>query len=198
MEPAMLHKLAALAQVVLVDLTLAGDNAVVVGLAVAGLPAGQRRPAILFGVIAATVLRIVLGAVTLQLLQIVGLLLAGGLLLLWVGWKMFRELRHDQAAVVEAGGSKTLMQAMVQIVLADLSMSLDNVLAVAGAAEGHVWVLVSGLALSVVLMGLAANLVADLLVRHRWLAWVGLLIVLYIALKLIWEGGHQVLAHLGG
>jgi YjbE family integral membrane protein len=198
MESILLHDLAALAQVLLIDITLAGDNAVVVGLAVAGLPPHQKRPAILVGIGAATVLRIVLGAVTLQLLEIVGLLLAGGILLLWVCWKMYRELRHQSAPHGEVTPVvKTLPQAMVQIVLADLSMSLDNVLAVAGAAGGNVWVLVTGLAISVVLMGLAASLVANLLERHRWIAWVGLLIVLYVALKLIWEGSHEVAGHFG-
>jgi YjbE family integral membrane protein len=197
MDPDLLRDIGALLQVLLVDLTLAGDNAIVVGLAVAGLPARQKRPAIIVGIAAATVLRILLGAVTLQLLQIVGLLLAGGVLLLWVCWKMFRELRRQHVATLGAQPSKTLMQAMIQIVLADVSMSLDNVLAVAGAAQGNVWVLVVGLAVSVVLMGAAANLVASLLERYRWIAWVGLLVVLYIALKMIWEGGHEVGHHLG-
>ena len=193
MNPTLLHELSALLQVLLVDITLAGDNAVVVGLAVAGLPARQKRPAILFGIAAATVIRIALGAVTLQLLAIVGLLLAGGLLLLFVCWKMYSDLRRN-AVAHDAKPTKTLRQAIVQIVLADLSMSLDNVLAVAGAADGSLWVLVVGLAFSVVLMGVAANFIARLLERHRWIAWVGLLVVLYIALKLIWEGGHDVLA----
>jgi YjbE family integral membrane protein len=199
MDAALLPQLSALLQVLLIDLTLAGDNAVVVGLAVAGLPAHQKRPAILVGIIAATVLRIALGAVTLQLLEIVGLLLAGGLLLLWVCWKMYRELRSGAQA--HAGGAapapKTLRAAMIQIVIADLSMSLDNVLAVAGAADGHIWVLVVGLAVSVVLMGVAASWIAGMLEKHRWIGWAGLLIVLYIALKLIWVGGHEVLIHLG-
>jgi YjbE family integral membrane protein len=190
-DPGLVHELGALLQVLLVDITLAGDNAVVVGLAVAGLPAHQKRPAILVGIGAATVLRIALGAVTLQLLQIVGLLLAGGLLLLWVAWKMYRELRSSDATH-EAAAPKSLGAAMLQIVLADLSMSLDNVLAVAGAADGHVWVLVVGLAVSVVLMGLASSLIARLIETQRWIAWVGLLVVLYIALKLIWQGGWEV------
>ncbi len=195
-DPGFVHELSALLQVLLVDITLAGDNAVVVGLAVAGLPAAQKRPAILVGIGAATLLRIALGAVTLQLLQIVGLLLAGGLLLLWVAYKMFRELRHTARSHV-VPPAKSLKAAMLQIVLADLSMSLDNVLAVAGAAQGHVWVLVAGLAVSVVLMGVAASFIAHLLEKHRWIAWVGLLVVLYIALKLIWEGGWEVAGHLG-
>ncbi len=187
----MLHQLAALLQIVLIDLTLAGDNAVVVGMAVSGLPVRQRRFAILVGIGAGAVLRILLGAVALQLLQIVGLLLAGGLLLLWVAWRMYRELRRTHRPAARSG-SKTLGTAMLQIVLADVSMSLDNVLAVAGAAEGHLWVLVAGLGLSVVLMGLAADAVARLLERQRWLAWVGLLIVLFVALRLVWVGGWEV------
>lgn len=191
----LLQELTALLQVLLIDLTLAGDNAVVVGLAVAGLPQHQKRMAIVVGIAGATVARIALGAVTLQLLEIVGLLLAGGLLLLWVCWKMYRELRGAGTAGHVVAAPKSLGQAMFQIVLADISMSLDNVLAVAGAAKGHVWVLVTGLAMSVVLMGVAANFVAGLLEKHRWVAWVGLLIVLYVALKMIWDGGHEVFFH---
>ena len=190
-DPGLAQELAAFAQVLLVDITLAGDNAVVVGLAVAGLPAHQKRPAILVGIGAATVMRIGLGAVTLQLLEIVGLLLAGGLLLLWVAYKMWRELQRPHLAA-ELAPVKSLRAAMLQIVLADLSMSLDNVLAVAGAADGHVWVLVVGLAVSVVLMGVASSMIAGLLERYRWIAWVGLVVVIYIALKLIWDGGHEV------
>lgn len=183
----------ALLQVLLIDLVLAGDNAIVVGLAVNGLPEQHRRRAIFLGVSAATVLRIIFALVTLRLLAIVGLLLAGGLLLLWVCWRMYRELRpaarHDTAA---PAAPKTLRAAMLQIVLADVSMSLDNVLAVAGAAREHPWILVLGLTISVVLMGAAASLVARLLDRYKWLAWVGLAIVLYIACKMIWEGSHEV------
>ncbi len=190
------HDLAALAQVLFVDLVLAGDNAVVVGLAVAGLPVAHRRRAILLGIGAATGMRIAMGAVALQLLAIVGLLLAGGLLLLWVAWKMARELRgHGGGASVLA--PKTLRAAVWQILIADLSMSLDNVLAVAGAAQGRLWVLVTGLAVSVVLMGVAASLIARMLSRYRWLGWVGLLVVLQIALKLIWDGAWQVARHVG-
>ena len=188
--------LLSLAQVVLIDVTLAGDNAVVVGLAVAGLPKRQRRLAILVGLAGAAALRIALGAVTVQLLAIVGLLLAGGLLLLWVVWKSFRELRHAPVAGA-AGPTKTMRQAMLQILLADVSMSLDNVLAVAGAADGRLWILAVGLVLSVLLMGVAAQAIAGLLERHRWLAWVGLGIVFWVALRLIWDGGLDVMAHLG-
>jgi len=183
--------LVALTQVIMIDVALAGDNAVVVGLAVAGLPPRQKRSAILLGIGGATVIRIALGAVALQLLEIIGLLLAGGVLLLWVCWRMYRELRRPHRAVT-AGGEKTLRQAMLQIVLADLSMSLDNVLAVAGAANDRLWILVTGLLLSVALMGLAANLIAGLLEKYRWISWVGLLIVVYVALAMIWHGGHEV------
>ena len=187
-------ELVALAQVLVIDLVLAGDNAIVVGLAVAGLPARQKSRAIMVGIGFATVLRIGLALVTLQLLAIVGLLLAGGLLLLWVCWRMYRELRPSGRGQDAFGGvaPKTMRQAMLQIVLADLSMSLDNVLAVAGAAREHPWVLVVGLGMSVVLMGVAARLVAGLLERYRWVAWVGLVIVLFVALKLMWEGGLDV------
>jgi len=185
-------QLTALAQVVMIDIALAGDNAVVVGLAVAGLEARQKRLAILLGIGGATVIRMALGVVALQLLAIIGLILAGGVLLLWVCWKMYRELRRKQRVGAHAASRKTLGQAMMQIMLADLSMSLDNVLAVAGAASGHTWVLLVGLLLSVVLMGFAANLLAHVLERQRWVAWVGLLIVFYVALKMIWEGWLEV------
>ncbi|MBN9563599.1 MAG: TerC family protein [Alphaproteobacteria bacterium] len=196
LTPALTADLAALLQVILIDVALAGDNAVVVGLAVAGLPSHQKRRAIILGIAGATVIRIGFGLITLQLLEIIGLMLAGGLLLLWVCWKMYRELRrghHAEHAAV--GRAKTLRQAMLQIILADISMSLDNVLAVAGAAKGSMWVLGTGLVLSVALMGFAAGLIANLLERFRWIAWVGLLIVLYVALHMIWEGSHEVAAH---
>ena len=193
LSPTLAADFAALAQVLVIDLALAGDNAVVVGIAVTGLPAHQKKRAIVIGIAGATVIRIVLGALTLQLLAIIGLLLAGGLLLLWVSWKMFRDFRA--APLHELGAEapvKTLRQAMVQIVLADISMSLDNVLAVAGAAGDSTWVLVVGLVLSVGLMGLAAGLVAKLLEKYRWIAWIGLLIVLSVALRMIWDGAHEV------
>ena len=195
-------ELVALLQVLLIDLVLAGDNAIVVGMAVMGLAPQQRKRAILVGIGVATLLRIGFAFITLELLAVVGLLFAGGVLLLWVCWKMYRELRPSEAARARlrageaAAAPKTMRQAMMQIVLADLSMSLDNVLAVAGAAREHPWVMVVGLGISVVLMAAAAQMIARLLERRRWIAWVGLLIVLYIALKLVWEGGHDIAAHL--
>jgi YjbE family integral membrane protein len=193
------HDVVALFQVVLIDVTLAGDNAVVVALAVAGLPAPRRRLTILLGVAGATLIRIGFGLVALDLLEVLGLTLAGGLLLLYVAWKTFRELRrYSHAAAAGAMvGQKTLLQAMLRILLADISMSLDNVLAVAGAAGGTAWVLATGLVLSVAMMGLAAELLARVLDRHRWIAWAGLLIVLSVALRMIWEGSHRVAAALG-
>jgi YjbE family integral membrane protein len=188
-----------LAQILFIDIVLAGDNAIVVGMAAAGLPVEQRRKAIFWGIIAATVMRIGFAAVTTQLLAIVGITLAGGVLLLWVCWKMYRELRHGGHAVEHgshdaeaAAPRKTLPQAITQILVADISMSLDNVLAVAGAAKGQTWVLIVGLAISVVLMGVAATLIANLLNKHRWIAWAGLLVILYVAGDMIWEGTHQV------
>ncbi len=190
--------LAALVQVVLIDIALAGDNAVVVGLAVAGLPERLRRTAIVLGIGAATVIRIGFGLVALDLLELLGLTLAGGLLLLWVAWKMLRDLsRATPPGAAHGARQATLGQAMLRIVLADVSMSLDNVLAVAGAARDSGWVLAVGLLLSVVLMGIAADLLARVLDRHRWIAWVGLLIVLYVALHMIWDGSHRVAATLG-
>ena len=200
----------AFAQVIMIDLVLAGDNAIVIGLAAAGLPKEQRNKAILIGIIAATVLRIIFAGLTTQLLQIVGLLLAGGILLLWVCWKMWRELRtsHAEEHAAEealeghdlnedgtvAGGAprKTFAQAAWQIVIADVSMSLDNVLAVAGAAREHPWVLVFGLALSIALMGIAAAFIARLLQKHRWIAYVGLAVILYVAVEMIYRGAMEV------
>ena len=181
-----------LAQVVLIDVTLAGDNAVVVGLAVARLPERDRLRAIAVGVGAAAIIRMALSVVAVRLLAVIGLTLAGGLLLLWVCWKMFRELRQAPAHAPGEGGAKSFRQAIVQIAVADLSMSLDNVLAVAGAARAHLWVMIAGLALSVVLMGAAANFLAGLLHRHRWIAWLGLAIVAYVAARMVWDGWHQV------
>ncbi|MDR6289429.1 MULTISPECIES: TerC family protein [Inquilinus] len=203
--------LTALLQVIMIDLVLAGDNAIVIGLAAAGLPKEQRGKAILIGIAAATVLRIVFALATTQLLAIVGLLLAGGVLLLWVCWKMWRELRHtakeDHDAELALAGAdengngaprKTFAQAAWQIVIADVSMSLDNVLAVAGAAREHPVILIFGLALSIALMGFAASFIARLLNRHRWIAYVGLAIILYVAIDMIWRGAHEVWPHLQG
>jgi YjbE family integral membrane protein len=205
--------LVALSKVIVIDLVLAGDNAIVIGLAAAGLPPQQRVRAILIGIIAATLMRIGFAAITTQLLEVFGLLLAGGVLLLWVCWKMWRELRaghmvHSEANVsVNADGTlsahgggmisdeprgKTLRAAVWQIIVADVSMSLDNVLAVAGAAREHPWVLVFGLVLSIALMGIAAGYIAKLLERHRWIAYAGLIIILYVALDMVWRGGVEV------
>jgi YjbE family integral membrane protein len=205
---ALMPELIALGQVLLIDLVLAGDNAIVVGMAAAGLPTDQRRKAIFWGIAAATIMRIGFAAITTQLLAIVGLTLAGGVLLLWVCYKMFRELKHSHGDEVEAaeaeqarhapGERKTLRGAIIQILVADVSMSLDNVLAVAGAARDHLWVLVVGLAISVVLMGVAATFIAKLLERYRWIAWVGLLVILYVAVQMIWTGGGEVLPYVNG
>jgi YjbE family integral membrane protein len=198
----------ALVKVIVIDLVLAGDNAIIIGLAAAGLPENQRVRAILIGIAAATALRIGFAAVTTQLLQLVGLLLAGGLLLLWVCWKMWRELRATHAVAAGAGGGhfdigpdgsiagmaprKTLSQAAWQIIVADVSMSLDNVLAVAGAARDHPYVLVFGLVLSIAMMGLAANFIARLLEKHRWIAYVGLAVILYVAVEMCVRGGQEI------
>jgi YjbE family integral membrane protein len=198
-----------LSQVVVINFVLSGDNAIVVGMAASGLPAGQRQRAMWLGIMAATALRVVFSVVATQLLQILGLALAGAILLLWVAWKLWRELRErDRLAVSEAealiegrpfrhaGAKKTLRAAIWQIVVADVSMSLDNALAVAGAAMDHPVLLIIGLGTSVVLMGVAAALVARLLERYHWIAYVGLAIVVYVALKMMWEGAHQVAAAL--
>ena len=216
-------ELTALATVIVIDLVLAGDNAVVVGMAAAGLPTELRRKAIVYGIAAAAILRIVFAAFTTQLLSIIGLVLAGGLLLLWVSWKLWRETRlashgqHDVGADVldgtvdgrlfdqplhasGPGGAaaavavrpKTFRTALSQIVVADVSMSLDNVLAVAGTARHHPWVLVVGLALSVALMGIAATFIARLLKRYPWISYLGLALIAWVALMMIWEGGHEI------
>jgi YjbE family integral membrane protein len=199
----------ALGQVIVIDLVLAGDNAVVIGLAAAGLPGDQRNKAILVGIAAATVLRIAFAGIATELLHLLGLLLIGGILLLWVCWKMWRELRDgmSETDAVEAvtgddinadgtiGGRsprKTFRQAAWQIVVADVSMSLDNVLAVAGAAREHPGVLIIGLALSVALMGLAASFIARLLQQYRWIAYIGLAIILYVALEMIYRGALEI------
>jgi YjbE family integral membrane protein len=207
-------ELAALATVIVIDLVLAGDNAIVVGMAAAGLPHDLRRKAIVIGIAAAALLRIVFAVFTAQLLGIIGLIFAGGLLLLWVAWKLWRELRAQNhlhagtdlfsneadtaldgqagAAAGRPGGKKTLKQALVQIVVADVSMSLDNVLAVAGTARHHLWVLVFGLTLSVALMGVAATMIAGLLKRFPWISYLGLALIAWVAVTMIWEGAWEV------
>lgn len=211
-------ELIALGQVIVIDLVLAGDNAIVVGMAAAGLPKHQRGKVILLGIVAATVLRIIFALATTQLLLIIGLTLAGGLLLLWVCWKFWRELMgqrrerlreaamqrqeltrdervelaEPQEALPGAAPPKTMRQAIIQIVIADVSMSLDNVLAVAGAASEHTWVLIVGLVLSVGLMGAAATIIAKVLKTYHWIAYVGLAIILWVALDMIYRGWVEV------
>ncbi len=217
MESTFAAEMTALLTVIMIDLVLAGDNAVVVGMAAAGLPADLRRRAIFFGIAAAAGLRIVFAFFATQLLDVIGLLLIGGLLLLWVSWKLWREIRsggHEAEAVgvdaldVELDAKlygekipgaegvtpekKTFRQAFIQILVADVSRSLDNVLAVAGTARDHVWVMVVGLVLSVALMGLAATFVARILKRYPWISYVGLLLIAYVAVKMIWDGAWEV------
>ncbi len=194
--------LGALFEVLMIDIVLAGDNAIVVGALAAGLPAEQRRRVIMIGVLAALVLRIIFALLVTQLLQIVGLILAGGLLLLWVAWKMWRELRqganhaaaHDGDPSTDPGltPAKSFASAAWGVAIADVSMSLDNVLAVAGAARDHPEILVFGLVISVILMGVAANFIARYIERYRWIAYVGLAVIVWVALKMIYEGWHQV------
>lgn len=193
-------------QVLLIDLVLAGDNAIVVGALAAGLPADQRRKVILIGVGAALVLRVGFALVVQQLLGIVGLVLAGGLLLLWVAWRMWRDIRGghgESAGSPEVAGdedsglapAKSFAAAAWGVAVADVSMSLDNVLAVAGAAREHPGILIVGLIFAVAMMGVAANVIAKYIERYRWIAWVGLAVIVYVAGKMIWEGWHDVHPH---
>ena len=195
------QQLIALAQVILIDIVLAGDNAVVVGMAAARVEASQRARVIFWGVGGAVVLRILFALVATQLLAVVGLLLAGGILLLWVCWKMYRDIKaaaHVEPAYAGVPGGAadaktiTFSAALVQIVIADASMSLDNVLAVAGAAKGDMIVLVIGLTVAVAFMGFMSHYIARLLTRHLWISWIGLAIILYVALEMIWSGSHQI------
>ena len=199
-----LDALSALAQVILIDIVLAGDNAVAVALAAAGLPAHQRRKVIVSGIALAAALRVLFALVTVWLLTLPGLLLAGGVLLLWIAWRLAVELRQNAPGRPGREGSgeqrtgtpppgKTVRQAMVQILIADFSMSLDNVLGVAAVAREHPVVLVIGLALSVAFMGFAASLIARLLERHRWIAWVGVVLILWVGVVMVYEGGREVL-----
>ena len=194
-EPAVFS---AFLQVLMIDIVLAGDNAIVIGALAAGLPADQRKKVIFIGVIAALVLRIAFALVVTQLMQIVGLIFVGGLLLIWVAWRMWRDLRH----VVESPGSeeivgdehsglrsaKSFAAAAWAVAIADVSMSLDNVLAVAGAARDHPGILIVGLIFAVALMGLAANIIANYIERYRWIAYVGLAVIIYVAGKMIYDG----------
>ena len=190
-------------QVIFIDLVLAGDNAIVVGMVAAGVAPELRRRVIIGGIAMAVILRIMFALVTMQLLGIIGLMLAGGLLLLWVCWKLYRELREQAAekigvsALDDSNGEtgmprKSIRQAIVQIAIADLSMSLDNVLAVAGAATDHPRAMVFGLVLSVVLMGVGATFIAHLLQRHQWIAYLGLAVIGYVSVSMIWRGGFEL------
>ena len=199
---------AVLMQVILIDAVLAGDNAIVVGSLAAGLPTAQRKKVIAIGIAAALVLRIIFALLVTQLMQIVGLVLAGGLLLLFVSWRMYRDLRPSRPIVIDAGAdgpdsddysavtgpppAKSFAAAAWSVALADVSMSLDNVLAVAGAAREHPEVMIIGLLVSVALMGIAANFIAKYIERYRWIAWVGLVVIVYVAGKMIWEGFNEV------
>ena len=199
-------QLVALLQIVVIDVVLAGDNAVVVGLAASRVHPELRAKVIFWGIAAAVVLRILFAAITTHLLAVVGLTFAGGILLLWVCWKMYREIRsgslegpgegkpHAVGAAVasEAPRGMGFWSAVVQILIADVSMSLDNVLAVAGAAKGHFWVLAIGLLLSIVLMAIAASLIAKLLARHHWITWIGLAIILFVAVEMVWRGSVEL------
>ncbi|GAB3116798.1 YjbE family putative metal transport protein [Novispirillum itersonii] len=205
-----MSELTAFLQVLFIDLVLAGDNAIVVGMAAASVPLAQRRKVILMGIGAAVVMRIAFAVLATKLLAIIGLTLAGGLLLAWVCWKMWRDLRsgHEEEEAADlvadgtggaasAGPGKTVMQAVVQVALADLSMSVDNVLAVAGAAGDHTWVLVSGLVLSVVLMGVAATYIAKALTKYHWIGYLGLAMIVWVSLSMIWRGSNEVLKTVG-
>jgi YjbE family integral membrane protein len=192
----LLSQLAAFVSVVLIDVVLAGDNAVVVGTAASGLPPKEQRHVIMVGSALALVARIAFALIATKLLAIIGLTLAGGLLLLWVAWKIWRELRrgHDEehAHAAASRKPKSFGSAVIQVAVADISMSLDNVLAIAGAAHAHPWIMVFGLVLSIGLMAVAAGIIARMIDRYRWIAYVGLAIVLAVAGKMIWEGWHEV------
>jgi len=200
-----LSELSALGSIILIDIVMSGDNAIVIGMAVAGLPLAMRKKAIILGILAATILRCAFALVVVELLDIVGLLLAGGLLLLWVCWRMWREIRETSAQQLQESLAreladtepkkevKSLRQALMLIVVADVSMSLDNVLAVGGAAQGNHGLLVFGLILSIALMAFAANFIANLLQKHHWIAYLGLGVVLYVALQMVWDGSMEVM-----
>jgi YjbE family integral membrane protein len=197
---------AALVQVVLIDLALAGDNAVAVGLAASALAPDQQRRAIFWGVALALILRIIFAGITIQLLAIPGLLFVGGLLLFWVGWRMWQDLKHHQPVMVgnpvagehmaeaiasEGKAPKTFASALFTIIIADVSMSLDNVLAVAAVSKHNVYIMAFGLILSVVLMGVAASVIARVINRYRWIAVVGIIIIIFAGVRMVWEDGHN-------
>jgi YjbE family integral membrane protein len=198
--------LAALLQVILIDIVLAGDNALVIGMVASRVPKANRRRVIFWALVVAVVLRVILATITANILQVIGLMFAGGLLLLWVSWRLYREIRHSGQKQIDlhrirqaeeeddgdAAAGLTVRKAIVQVALADLSMSLDNVLAVAGAAMDHVWVLTIGLLLSIALMGVAAAMIANLLQRYPWISYAGLIIVIYVAARMIWIGGWEI------
>ena len=190
--------LEAFTKIVLIDLVMSGDNAIIIGMAAAGLPLELRKRAIVFGIIAATILRIVFASITYQLLEITGLTLVGGILLIWIAFRMWQDYQSERLETPEVvseddlPSKKTLQRAVTSILVADVTMSLDNVLAVAGAAHGSPGMLIFGLALSIVLMGFAANWVASLLERHNWLALVGIAVISYVALEMVWRGAKQV------
>ena len=197
-------ELVALVQIIVIDIVMSGDNAIIIGLAAAGLPPELRKKAIIYGIVGATVLRIIFASVVVQLLSIIGIMLAGGLLLLWVCWRMWQELRAGQSveeitAEAEANAKdappKSLRTAMINIIVADVSMSLDNVLAVAGAARDHLEMLIFGLVLSIALMGATANYIAKLLERYIWIGYLGLAIIAYVAIDMIWRGSQDIHTH---
>jgi YjbE family integral membrane protein len=194
-------ELVALVQIIVIDIVMSGDNAIIIGLAAAGLPPELRKKAIIYGIVGATVLRIIFASVVVQLLSIIGIMLAGGLLLLWVCWRMWQELRAGQSieeitaeakANAKDAPPKSLRTAMINIVVADVSMSLDNVLAVAGAARDHLEMLIFGLVLSIALMGVTANYIAKLLERYTWIGYLGLAIIAYVAIDMIWRGSQEI------
>ncbi len=196
-DQATVQSVSSFVQVVLINVALSGDNAIVVGMAAAGLPAAQRLRTLWLGISAATLLRVIFALAATTLLRILGLLLAGGVLLLWVAWKLWREVTADHGKAQPEGGTKSFATALWQIVVADVSMSLDNALAVAGAALDHPAILAAGLVISVLLMGSCAALMARLLERYRWIAYLGLLVIVFVAVKMIWAGAHEIAGAVG-
>ena len=202
LDSLMTPELTAFLQIIVIDIVMSGDNAIIIGMAAAGLPPELRKKAILWGIIGATVLRIFFAVIVVQLLSITGIKVIGGLLLLWVCWRMWQEIRaggtvedveREAEENAEKGPPKTLRTAMVNIIVADATMSLDNVLAVAGAARDHLEMLIFGLVLSIALMALTANYIAKLLEKHTWLGYLGLAIIAYVAIQMIWQGSGEVM-----